>query len=147
MSLFCVKYNQTKKKSNQMKITNVDLARITQGLLELSKLNISNFEINLGITKCVAKINPIQIAYNKTKTAYMNEHIAIDERGSYIVDGGKMYVYKSEKDKNDYYNKITTLNEQEVEIDFKIKASELKNVKDLKASTMINIMELIDDDL
>jgi hypothetical protein len=130
-----------------MKITNSSLSRIIIGLMDLSKLDISDFEINLGITRLVSKLTNLEKEYNKTKTAHMNEHIAVNERGSYIVDGGKMYVYKSQKDKEEYYNKITELNETEVENNFKIKATDLKKINNLKASTMINIMELIDDDM
>jgi len=130
-------------------ITNVKVSRILKGLNELSKLDINNFDINYGITKLTKKLMPIEIAYNKTRKALMDENIPVDEKdGTYKVDGNKMYVYKSIENRDKYFKEINELNEKIVEgITFRIKASELKKIKGIKAETMIAINELIIDDL
>jgi hypothetical protein len=79
----------------------------------------------------------------------MDEHIAINEiNGTYKFDGNQMYIYKSEKDRTEYFNKITELNNKKVEgITFTIKASELKKLKKISGNILININEFIVDDL
>lgn len=133
----------------ETKITNVMVSRILKGLGELSKLNINNFEINYGITKLAKNLLDIEIAYNLTKKSLMDEHIPIDEkRGTYLIDGNNLYIYKSAENRDKYYEQIMELNETLVHItNFSIKASELKKISGLKAETMISINEIIEDDL
>lgn len=132
----------------EIKITNVMVSRILKGLGELSKLNINNFDINYGITKLAKELLEVEVAYNLTKKALMDEHIPIDERGTYMIDGNNLYVYKSIENRNKYYQQIMELNNSVICITkFGIKASELKKINGLKADTMISINELIEDDL
>jgi len=133
----------------EIDITYVSLTRILTGLTDLSKLDISDFDINLNIMRLIKKLSPLESAYNKTRKGCMDEHIAINEsNGTYKVDGGQMYVYKSEKDRVDYFTKITELNNKKVEgITFTIKASELKKLKKINGSILININEFVVDDL
>jgi hypothetical protein len=133
----------------EIDITYVSLTRILTGLTDLSKLDISDFDINLNIMRLIKKLSPLESAYNKTRKGCMDEHIAINEsNGTYKVDGSQMYVYKSEKDRVDYFTKITELNNKKVDgITFTIKASELKKLKKINANILININEFVVDDL
>lgn len=137
------------KEKQNIDITYVSLTRILTGLTDLSKLDISDFDINLNIMRLIKKLSPLESAYNKTRKGCMDEHIAINEsNGTYKVDGSQMYVYKSEKDRVDYFTKITELNNKKVEgITFTIKASELKKLKKINANILININEFVVDDL
>lgn len=144
--------NQMEKETKEKEgvdINYVSITRILTGLTDLSKLDISDFDVNLNIMRLIKKLSPIEIAYNKTRKAYMDEHIAINEsNGTYKIDGNQMYVYKSEKDRSEYYKKITELNNKKVEgIKFEIKASELKKLKIKNANILVNINEFIIDDL
>jgi hypothetical protein len=133
----------------EIDITYVSLTRILTGLTDLSKLDISDFDINLNIMRLIKKLSPLESAYNKTRKGYMDEHIAVNEaNGTYKVDGNQMYIYKSEKDRTDYFTKITDLNNKKVEgITFTIKASELKKLKKINGNILININEFVVDDL
>ena len=127
------------KEKQNIDINHVSLTRILKGFTELSKLDISDFDINLNIMRLIKKLSPLEIAYNKTIKAYMDEHIAINEaNGTYKIDGNQMYVYKSEKDRNEYFRKINELNEKKVDgIMFTIKASELKKLKKINGSILV----------
>lgn len=126
------------------KITNSSIARVILGLSELSALNIPDFEINLSLAQTLSKLAFYEKAYNKTKGSLMNEHIMQDENGSFVVDGGKFFVFKTAKDKEIYTTEITKLNDIVIEgIDFRIKTSVLKELKGISAQTMFKINEFI----
>lgn len=146
-----VENNEVQKivEKKDIDIAYVSLTRILTGFNDLSKLDISDFDINLNIMRIIKKLSPLESAYNKTRKGYMDEHIAVnEEHGTYKVDGNQLYIYKSEKDRTDYFNKITELNNKKVEgITFTIKASELKKLKKINGNILISINEFIDDDL
>lgn len=128
-------------------ITNSNIARVILGLSELSTFDIPDFEISLNLAQTLSKLAIHEKAYNKTKSSLMNEHIMQDDRGSFVVDGGKMYVFKTAKNKEIYTDEITKLNDVVINgIDFKIKTSILKNLKGISAQTMFKINEFIVSD-
>jgi len=141
--------NNNKKniESENIKVKNLNIGRIIIGLSELGKLSISDFKINLSITKTIAYLSEIEQAFSKSKRALMDSYIAVDDNGSYLVDGGKFFIYKSKKDKEDYIKNVTALDEVENEISFSIKASQLQKISGLTSSTMTKFHELIIDDL
>ena len=141
--------NNNKKniESENIKVKNLNIGRIIIGLSELGKLSISDFKINLSITKTIAYLSEIEQAFSKSKRALMDSYIAVDDNGSYLVDGRKFFIYKSKKDKEDYIKNVTALDEVENEISFSIKASQLQKISGLTSSTMTKFHELIIDDL
>ena len=131
-------------------IRTMDVQRIMVGLNELGSLEIPDFKLNYAITRLNVKLAGLDKAYVKSRKALMDAHVSVDERGMYVYnnDVDKLFVFKSIKDKDDYTSAINTLNETEItDITWTIKASVLKEIKGLKASTMMRINELIIDDV
>ena len=129
------------------KIKNISVTRIMIGLNELGNLPIGDFKINLGITRTITFLSPIEQAFQKSKKALMDKHISQDDKGNYRVDEGKLFIYKSVKDKEEYAKEVVKLDDAEHEVSFIIKATELQKISGLKASTMNKFHELIDDDI
>lgn len=120
-----------------------------KGLAELGSLAIEDFNLNLAISQTVSKLSPIEKAFIKSAQAHMKNHIKVSENGVPITEGEgtfRSYVYKSVKDKEDYLSKMDVLNNTEVKVELKLKASQLKDIKGLTALTMMKLGALIEDD-
>ena len=138
--------------SNDVKsgVLTMNVPAIIKGLTELGSLSIEDFTLNLGISEAVAKLNPVEKAYMKSAQALMRSHIEVDEKGIPKTEGEgpyKTYVYKSVSDKQTYLDEMEKLNNTEVKLDLKIKATQLKSIKGLTALTMMKLGALIENDL
>lgn len=127
-------------------ILNIDISRNIIGLSELGNLEITDFGMNMEIIETIAELSKIEKVYLKTLNALMKRHIDVDEKGNFKNENG-MYVFKTPNDKKTYLEEYEKLTEHENDIDFKIKASVLKGIVGLKASTMSKFHEFIENDL
>jgi len=130
-------------------ILTMNVPTMIKGLTELGSLDITDFSLNLAISQVVAKLTPVERAYLKSAQGLIKKHIEADERGIPKTQGEgpyMSYVYKSAKDKEDYLDEMAKLNNAEIKIDLKIKTSQLKDVKGLKALTLMKLGDLIQDD-
>lgn len=128
------------------KINNGILNRVIVGLNELSNCDIDNFDINMDISKTIANLSIAEKAYVKTVQVLMKKHIKKDENGELVSVNG-FYIFKSEKDKEEYQDSTEKLNDVIVNEDVCVlKASFLKDIKGIKASVLSKINELIVDD-
>lgn len=128
------------------KINNGILNRVINGLNELANCDIDNFDINMDISRTIANLNIAEKAYVKTVQSLMKKHIKKGEDGE-LVSANGFFVFKSEKDKDEYQDSTEKLNEIIVNEDVCVlKASFLKDVKGIKASVLSKINELIVDD-
>jgi hypothetical protein len=142
--------NVTPEAESLRGILTMNVPTMIKGLAELGSLDITDFSLNLAISQVVAKLTPIERAYLKTAQGFVKAHIEVDERGIPKTQGEgpyKSYVYKSAKDKETYLSEMEKLNNTEVKIDLKIKTSQLKDVKGLKAITLMKLGVLIENDL
>jgi len=142
--------NVTPEAESLRGILTMNVPTMIKGLAELGSLDITDFSLNLAISQVVAKLSPIERAYLKTAQGFMKAHIEVDERGIPKTQGEgpyMSYVYKSAKDKEDYLAEMAKLNNAEIKIDLRIKTSKLKDLKGLKAITLMKLGVLIEDDL
>ena len=142
--------NVTPEAESLRGILTMNVPTMIKGLTELGSLDITDFSLNLAISQVVAKLSPIERAYLKTAQGFMKAHIEVDERGIPKTQGEgpyMSYVYKSAKDKEDYLAEMAKLNNAEIKIDLRIKTSKLKDLKGLKAITLMKLGVLIEDDL
>jgi hypothetical protein len=131
-------------------VLTMNVTGIIKGLAELGSLAIEDFNLNLAISQTVSKLSPVEKAFIKSAQALMKNHIEVSESGVPITEGEgtfRAYVYKSVKDKEDYLSKMDELNNKEVKVELKLKTSQLKDVKGLRAITMMKLGALIEDDL
>ena len=141
------KETKSDKKRIETVVLNIDISRVIFGLNELGSLDISNFELNMGITETVAELSKMEKAYGKTLSSLMKKHIDIDDKGNFKYDDAKIYIFKTPEDKKVYSDEYAKLNDYENRIDWCIKSSQLKDIVGLKASTMTKFHEFIVNDL
>lgn len=134
----------------EKKITNISLKRIIIGLGEIGNLDIEDFNTNYNITRTIANLSQVEKAYTKSASALQKEYIKKDEKGNLISENG-FWVFDSEEKNKEFQQKATELDEKVVDESvtkvWRIKASELKKVKGLKATSMAKCHELIIDDI
>ena len=130
-------------------ILNMNVPTIIKGLTELGSFDIENFDLNVVISEAVAKLSPIERAYLKSASALVKKHIETNEKGVPLTQGEgpyMSYVYKSVPDKETYLAEMEKLNNTEVKLDLKIKRSQLRDIKGLRALTMMKLGVLIEND-
>jgi len=130
-------------------IMNLNLKRIILGLTEIGNLDIDDFKVNYSITKTIANLNTVEKAYNKTLNTLMNKLIQKDENGNFM-SANNFYIFSSEQNKKEYFDAVEKLNDTILDDDvkvYKLKASDLQNIKGLKGTTMAKCHELIIDDI
>ena len=135
------------KKRIGIAISNNEISRVIIGLNELGGLDIPDFEVNMAITETTAELSKIEKAYLKTLNALMKKHIDVDEKGNFKIENQNQYVFKTIEDKKIYLEEYEKLTSSEHDIDFTLKASLLKGITGLKASTMTKFHEFIENDL
>ncbi len=134
---------QNPVQKNPDDILNINVGRIIVGLTEIGNLEIENFEINIGISKTISNLSLIEKAYVKSTQALMKKHIKRDDVGGLQILNG-FYVFKSEKDKDEYDKLTEALNETVItEKVFKLKTTELEKIKGIKGTMMAKCHELI----
>ena len=127
-------------------ILHINVSRIILGLTEIGNLEIEDFDTNMGISKTIANLGVIEKAYAKTMQTFMKKHIKKGENGNLLIENGS-YVFLSDKDKEEYQEATEKLNETVVnEKVWTFKATDLKKIKGLKATSMAKCHELIIDD-
>jgi len=136
--------------TTEAKLLTMNVPTMIKGLTELGSLEIVDFSLNLVISRLVTKLTPVERAYLKSASVLVKKHIEVDERGIPKTQGEgpyMSYLYKTEKDKEAYLSEMEKLNNTEVtEALDKIKVTKLKDVKGLKALTMMKLGALIEDD-
>jgi hypothetical protein len=136
--------------TTEAKLLTMNVPTMIKGLTELGSLEIVDFSLNLVISRLVTKLTPVERAYLKSAGVLVKKHIEVDERGIPKTQGEgpyMSYLYKTEKDKEVYLSEMEKLNNTEVtEALDKIKVTKLKDVKGLKALTMMKLGALIEDD-
>ena len=131
---------------NGVDILNIDVARIIVGLTEIGNLDIEDFKTNYQIAKTITNLGLVEKAYNKSLQALMKKHIKVGEDGNFQVENNS-YVFKSKEDRDTYVEATEKLQNTKVDTKiWKLKESDLKSIKGLKAKAMAMCFELIEQD-
>lgn len=132
----------------------MNVPTILKGLTEVGSLEIPDFSLNLKISELAQKLSIAEKTYLKSVGSLVKKHIETNERGIPMVVGDgpyRSYVYKSAEDKENYLAEMDKLNNTIVDgmenyIGF-LKTSVLKDVKGLRAFTMIKLGVLVKNDI
>lgn len=129
-------------------IVNIDLTRIVQGLVAIGNCDIDDFETNSIIAKNITTFSEIEKVYTKTINSLMKKHIMIDPVKNIFMVENNSYVFKSDKDKEEYESAYEKLINTPVNAKIlKIKISQLKKATPIvKGITLAQIHEFIEDD-
>ncbi len=129
-----------------MEIKNINLNRLINGLEQMGQLESSNFHLNYAVGKNLNKLGTLVKSYNKSLSALINKHVQMDEKGKPVIIGNE-YDYKSKKDRDAYIKSKTELDDIKSEVDlWKLKTSDLKDVKGITGVMLFMLNDIIIDD-
>lgn len=139
------------KESKFAPILNCNISRMMMGLSSIGNLDNEDFKMNYSITKMISKLDALEKAYQKSKTALQKKYCKLDTKGNLMLAEANQVIFKDDSAKAEYIQEQLILDESEISSDitiFRLKASELAKIKGgVKGSVMANCYELIIDDL
>ena len=137
---------------NQIKpFQNQDVDRLINGLVEIGKIDIDEFDLVLTIQQNIVNLDVISRSCAKTKVALAKKYIQRDKNGNFAIDSiiakNVIYKFSSAENRNTYDSEIEKLESTPVNAKlFPIKTSRLqKFVK--KATLLAYINELLIHDV
>ncbi len=140
--------NNSESKKENVIIKNCDVIRILQGLTELGNLDIEDYKLNYGIARSISNLQQSAKIFEKTLTSIQKKYFKKEDNGNFSVDEHGQHVFESASKRTEMEDEIEKLGDTECGSKvFKIKASDLKNLKGIKPNFIAKIMELIDDDV
>ena len=129
-----------------MEILNGNLNRLIGGLEQMGKLESANFKFNYAVGRDLDKFGTLVKSYNKSSSALINKHVQMDDKGKPIIIGNE-YNFKTKKDRDAYIKSKTELDEITNKVFlWKLKTSDLKDVKGVTGVMLFMLNEIIVDD-
>lgn len=129
-----------------MEIKNINLNRLINGLEQMGQLESSNFHFNYAVGKNLNKLGTLSKSYTKSLGALINKHVQVDDKGKPATIGNE-YDFKTKKDRDTFIKSKTELDEIKSEVDlWKLKTSDLKDVKGINGVILFLLEDIIIDD-
>ncbi len=140
--------NNSETKKENVVIKNCDVVRTLQGLTEIGNLDIEDYKLNYGIARSISNLQQSAKIYEKTLTSIQKKYFKKEDNGNFSVDEHGQHVFESKEKRTEMEIEIEKLGDTDCGAKvFKMKASDLKNVKGVKANFISKVMELIIDDV